>query len=274
MAGQPEIIDAWIQHPTRRLANHPMFASLNRWTGSGGREAEIPVETTLAALDAAGVSKALVSAWTGPGGDLISNDEVAGFVAEAPDRLFGVGSVDISRPMAAVAEVRRCVEDLGFKAIRVLPWLWSLPPNDRRYYPVYVACAGMGVPFCLQVGHTGPLMPSEPGRPIPYLDDVAREFPELTIVGGHIGYPWTTEMIALATKFPNVFIDTSAYTIRRYPPELVAYLKAHGSKKVLFGSNYPMIAPTKCLEGLDDLGLDDEKRSAFLAGNAAKVFAI
>lgn len=274
MADQPEIIDAWIQHPTPRLANHPMFASLNRWTGGSGLEAEVPVETTLAALDAAGVAKALVSAWTGPDGDLISNDEVAGFVAEAPDRLFGVGSVDISRPMAAVAEVRRCVEDLGFKAIRVLPWLWTLPPNDRRYYPVYVACAGMGVPFCLQVGHTGPMMPSEPGRPIPYLDDVAREFPELTIVGGHIGYPWTTEMIALATKFPNVFIDTSAYTIRRYPPELVAYLKAHGEKKVLFGSNYPMIAPAKCLEGLDALGLDDDRRSAFLAGNAAKVFGI
>lgn len=274
MAGQPEIIDAWIQHPTRRLANHPMFASLNRWTGSGALEAEIPVETTLAALDAAGVSKALVSAWTGPAGDLVSNDEVAGFVAEAPDRLFGVGSVDISRPMAAVAEVRRCVEELGFKAIRVLPWLWTLPPNDRRYYPVYVACAEAGVPFCLQVGHTGPLMPSEPGRPIPYLDDVAREFPELTIVGGHIGYPWTTEMIALATKFPNVFIDTSAYTIRRYPSELVAYLKAHGAKKLLFGSNYPMIAPAKCLEGLDDLGLDDDRKSAFLADNAAKVFGI
>ena len=77
-------------------------------------------------------------------------------------------------------------------------------------------------PVLPQVGHTGPLRSSEPGRPIPYLDNVALDFPELSIVGGHIGYPWTEEMVALARKYPNVYIDTSAYTARRYPPELVA----------------------------------------------------
>ena len=114
---------------------------------------------------------------------MISNDEVASFVAESGDRLVGVGSADISKPMEAVREIRRCVEELGFKAIRILPWLWSLPPTDRRFYPVYVACCEMGVPFGTQIGHAGPLRPSEVGRPI-YLDQVALEFPELTIVGG------------------------------------------------------------------------------------------
>ncbi|MFX8481514.1 amidohydrolase family protein, partial [Acinetobacter baumannii] len=83
--------------------------------------------------------------------------------------------------------------------------LWGLPPNDRRYYPLYAECVELGVPFCTQVGHTGPLRSSETGRPIPYLDDVALDFPELTIVAGHIGYPWTEEMIALARKYPNVY---------------------------------------------------------------------
>ena len=118
--------------------------------------------------------------------------------------------------MSAVREVRRCIRDLGFKAIRVLPWLWEVPPTDRRFYPVYAACIEERVPFCTQIGHTGPLMPSEVGRPI-YLDQVALDFPELIIVAGHIGYPWTGEAIAVATKHPNVFIDTSAYTARRYP---------------------------------------------------------
>ncbi|MGH8458995.1 MAG: amidohydrolase family protein, partial [Nevskiales bacterium] len=108
----------------------------------------------------------------------------------------------------------------------------------------------------------------------PYLDHVALEFPELVIVGGHIGYPWTTEMIALATKYPNVHIDTSAYKIGRYPAELTAYLQGHGRRKVLFGSNYPMLMPADCLKGLDDLGLDDEARGLFLAGNARRVFAL
>ena len=215
----------------------------------------------------------LTSAWYGPNNVMISNDAMASFVAESSGRLVGVGSVDISKPMEAVREIRRCEEELGFKAIRILPWLWSLPPTDRRFYPVYVACCEMGVPFCTQIGHTGPLMPSEVGRPI-YLDQVALEFPELTIVGGHIGYPWTDEAIAVATKHRNVYIDTSAYTVDRYPPQLVDYLKHHGSQKVLFGSNYPMITPAKALAGLDSLGLDETTRSYFLEDNARRVYGL
>ena len=125
-----------------------------------------------------------------------------------------------------------------------------------------------------QVGHTGPLRTSETGRPIPYLDDVALDFPDLTIVGGHIGYPWTTEMVALATKYPNVYIDTSAYTARRYPAELVQYMRAHGRTKVLFGTNYPMITPRQALENLADLDLDEETTSLFLHKNAARIFRL
>ncbi len=269
------IIDAWAQHPTGRFIADPIFASLRRWTKEAAPDpdVEIPVSVTTAAMDAAGVTTSLISAWNAPRNVMISNDEVAGFVAASDGRLVGVGSVDLSTPMAAVAEVRRCVDELGFKAIRVLPWLWELPPTDRRFYPVYVACCEMGVPFCTQIGHTGPLMPSEVGRPI-YLDQVALDFPELVIVGGHIGYPWTDEAIAVATKHEHVHIDTSAYTAKRYPQALVDYLKTNGRHKVLFGTNFPMIPPAKALEGLDALGLDEDVASAFLADNARRVFAL
>lgn len=236
--------------------------------------AEWPVSVTIASMDEASVTRSLICAWEGPKGALISNDEVAGFVSQAPDRLSGVGSVDISRPREAVREIRRCIRQLGFKAIRVLPWLWELPLTHARFYPVYSECCELGVPLCTQVGHTGPLMPSEVGRPIPYVDQVAIDFPELVIVGGHIGYPWTEEMIAVATKHPNVYIDTSAYTVKRYPPSLVAYLKAHGRDKVLFGTNWPMISPARALEGLGELGLEAGTQAAFLAGNAARVFGL
>ena len=272
--GPQRIIDAWAQHPTRRHLEQPMFESLRRWTRGALPEGELPVATTIAAMDEAGIGLSLISAWVGPRGDLISNDEVADFVAQAPDRLAGIGSVDITRPRTAVREIRRCIRELGFKGIRVLPWLWELPPTHARFYPVYSECCELGVPFCTQVGHTGPLMPSEVGRPIPYVDQVAIDFPELTIVCGHIGYPWTEEMIAVATKHPNVYIDTSAYTVRRYPPALVAYLKTHGRDKVLFGTNWPMIAPRKALEGLAELELPPEVETAFLAGNALRVYRL
>lgn len=272
----PEIIDAWMQHPTERFIAQPMFETLRRWLGAGAmiQVREIPLPLTLKVMDAGGVSRGLVSAWHGPQGALISNDEVAAIVAQAPQRLAGIASVDLYRPMEAVRELRRCVKQLGFKGLRQLPWLWNLPPDDRRYYPLYAECCELDIPFCLQVGHTGPLCPSEPGRPIPYLDHVALDFPELRIVAGHIGFPWTQEMIALATKYPNVYIDTSAYKISRYPRELTDYMRRNASKKVLFGSNYPMLMPNECLKDLASLELSAEAQHAFLAGNARRVFRL
>ncbi len=177
--------------------------------------------------------------------------------------------------MVAVRELRRCVTELGFKGLRVVPWLWDAPPTDRRYYALYAACVDLGVPFCTQVGHTGPLRPSETGRPIPYIDQVALDFPELVIVAGHIGYPWTEEMVAVARKHENVYIDTSAYTSERIPSELVRYMKTRsGRRKVMFGSNYPMIFHDAALADLPTLELDDETLGLYLDGNARRVFKL
>ncbi len=266
-------VDVWMQHPTARFMSHDMLASLRRWTGMEKPTEEIPIAASVASLDAGGVEFGLLSAWHSPTGSLISNEEVAGWVAEHPDRFAGLATVNLARPMEAVRELRRCVEDLGFKGLRVVPWLWEAPPTDRRYYPLYAACVDLGVPFCTQVGHTGPLMPSETGRPIPYVDQVALDFPELVIVGGHIGYPWTEEMIALCRKHENVYIDTSAYVPKRFPDELVGYMKSRsGRRKVMFGTNFPMISHEAALEGLDSFDLDDETQDLYLDGNARRVF--
>lgn len=263
-----------MQHPTLRFIRQEMFEPLWRWMGARAPTGEVPIELTLAPMDAAGVERGLICAWYGPDGRLISNDEVAGFVAQAPERLVGVASVDIRRPVEAVVELRRSVEELGFRALRIVPWLWGLPPNDRHYYPLYVACVELGVPLCTQVGHTGPLRTSETGRPIPYLDDVALEFPDLVIVAGHIGYPWTEEMIALARKYPNVHIDTSAYAAARYPASLVEYMRGKGRDKVMFGTNFPMLTAQQALADLDGLNLDEEAKGLFLRGNAERVFKL
>ena len=267
------IIDAWGQHPTITHLQDPIFDSLRRWTKSLVLKETPPVSSTISALDQGGVHRMLISAWYAPHKVMISNEQVHDLVSQSNGRLIGIGSVDITRPGEVMREIRRCVEQFGFKGIRVLPWLFQVPPTDRRFYPVYVACSEMNVPFCTQIGHTGPLMPSEVGRPI-YLDQVALDFPDLTIVAGHIGYPWTEEAIAVATKHPNIYIDTSAYTIRRYPATLIEYMRTHGRNKVLFGTNYPMITPAKALEGLDDLGLDPKARALFLSQNTMRVFRL
>lgn len=213
----PTVIDAWMQHPTAHWLSQPFLDSLRRWSKGTVPEGDVPLSWTLDKMDEAGVSVGILNAWYGPSGPLISNDAVGAIVRAHPDRFVMAASVDLRQPMAAVRELRRCVEEYGARALRILPWLWDLPPDDRRYYPLYAVCCELDLTFCTQVGHTGPLCPSEPGRPIPYLDRVALEFPDLRIVGGHTGAPWAAEMISLATKYPNVYIDTSAYKVTRYP---------------------------------------------------------
>jgi uncharacterized protein len=268
-------VDVWMQHPTLRFLRSDMLASLRRWTGGSIPDAEIPIDATVATMDAADVGFGLLSAWRGPGGqDLISNDEVANWVSQYPKRFGALAAVDLDRPMEAVRELRRRVRE-GFLGLRVVPWLWNAPPTDRRYYPLFAECVELGAPFCTQVGHTGPLRPSETGRPIPYIDQVALDFPELVIVCGHVGYPWTEEMIAVARKHQNVYIDTSAYTLRRLPPELVEFMKTRtGQGKVLFGTNYPMMTHAHALAGLAELGLADDARHNFLHGNAERIFKL
>lgn len=225
-------------------------------------------------MDDAGIDTIMLSAWCRPEGWISTNDDVAEFTTAHPDRIVGVATVDLRHPPNAVAELRRAVQDLGFKALRVVPWLWSLPPNDRLYFPLYVTCIELGVPFCTQVGHTGPLKPSEVGRPVPYLDDVLLTFPELVVVGGHIGHPWTDETIGLAWKHANFYIDTSAYRPRYYPPQLIHFLETYGRSKVLFGTNWPQLSFKQCVEDAAELPLSESAKAAFMGSNAAAVFGL
>lgn len=270
------IIDAWAQIPSPSMLQHmPEVVRLFKQSGTANiLESGLTMEQVVALMDQAGVQTAMLCAWHRPGRCLISNDEIAEPVRRFPGRFIGVAAVNLEKPLEAVRELERAVKELGFKALRVVPWLWNRPPNDKFYFPLYVKCIELDVPFCTQVGHTGPLMPSEPGRPVPYLDEVALTFPELKIVAGHIGYPWTDEMIGVAWKHENVFIDTSAYLPRYYPPALIHYMKTYGQDKVLFGTNFPQLPFEKCVAQVDRLELPEGIRRKFLFQNASRVFKL
>lgn len=276
MAATKRVIDAWAQPALSHMGTRlPEVAPLMQRSGAGAIwETGVPPEEMVRQMDAAGIDVVLLTAWHRPGGFAISNDEVAAIVREFPGRFVGIASVDLEHPMRAIAELDRAVNELGFKGLRLLPWLWNRPPNDALYYPLYVKCIELDIPFCLQVGHTGPRMPSEPGRPVPYLERVALDFPELRIVGGHIGYPWTDEMIGQVWKHDNVYIDTSAYLPKYYPPQLVQFMRTHGRHKVLFGTNFPMLGFERCMEQARAMELPDKVAADFFGGNAARVFKL
>ena len=225
-------------------------------------------------LEDGGVSKVLMSAWQRPGKVCCSNESVLEYVKADPHKFVGIGTVNLTNPMEAVTTVDKCVKEYGFKGIRILPWLWNMPPTTNYYYPVFAKCVELDVPFLTQVGHTGPLCPSEPGRPIPYIDQVALDFPDLKIVCGHIGYPWTNEMIGVAWKHPNVYIDTSAHSPQYYPEELIKYMTSYGSGKVMFGTNFPQVMYKRAVKEARKLPLSEETMDKFMWKNANEVFKL
>lgn len=157
------VIDAWSQQPNELFMRQPWLRPLLRWTRQ--RPAG-PARRCHAEDDGRRRCREVAVVRVGrPHGTLIDNDETAAHVRAHPDRFAGVASVDLTRPVDAVRELRRAVTDLGMVALRVVPWLWNLPPNDRRYYPLLQACVELGIPFCTQIGHTGPLCPPSPAGP-------------------------------------------------------------------------------------------------------------
>ena len=214
------------------------------------------------AMDRHGVRVALMA------GD---NEAVAKAQETYPGRIFGEYHANPTHIMKAVRELDHFVRQRGFVALRIEPFMWKKPPTDRIYYPLYAKAAELGVTFQTQVGHTGPLYPSETGRPL-YIDDVALDFPELRIVCGHIGWPWTEEMIAVAWKHRNVWIDTSAHVPRHYPPAFVHFMKTFGKEKVCFATDYPLLGWERVLPEVDRLGLVPEVKQRFLHDNAQRAF--
>jgi len=265
------VIDVWVQQPTKVFLEQPYLEPLKRWRG--GEFDEPSLETLLETMAAGSVSRSLLAAWYGPQGVLISNDSVLEIVSKYPEKFSGLVSADIRNPVEAVRVIRKYVNEYGFIGLRIVQWLWELPCTHPLYYPLLAECVELDIPVCLQVGHTGPLRSSETGRPLS-IERIALDFPDLKIVCGHIGYPWTTEMIAVATKFQNVYIDTSAYTPRRYPAELVSYMSGNGKHKVMFGTNYPMLRADRCIAQIQELGLTDEVAELFLSDNARQVFKL
>ena len=91
---------------------------------------------------------------------------------------------------------------------------------------------------------------------------------------GHIGYPWTEEMIAVAWKHPNVYIDTSAHAPKYYPKELLDYANSRGSDKVMFGTNFPQLMFHTCANQAKELPLKEENLEKFMWKNADRVFKL
>jgi len=212
----------------------------------------------------------------------IPNDYIAEVVQRYPKQFAGFGSVDPWKGVVAVREVERCAEDLGLIGLKFHPQQQQFYPNDRRFYPIYETAQKHGLVVLFHTGTTG-VGVGQPGgggiklkyaRPIPYIDDVAADFPELTIVMAHPSFPWQEEQLAVLVHKPNVYMDLSGWSPKYFSPLLVQYAKTLIQDKVMFGSDYPVISPERWLNDFDGLDFPDEVKQKVLLDNAKKLLKL
>ncbi|MDY7038676.1 MAG: amidohydrolase family protein [Thermodesulfobacteriota bacterium] len=196
-------------------------------------------------------------------------EEIHGIIKDYPDRLIGMVSYNPLKIMESLRTIDRAVKEFGFKGVYAHTLGQNVPANDKRMYPCYAKCAELGIPFSMQLGHSLEVLPSDPGRPI-YMDQAALDFSELTFIGSHTGWPWCEELIALAWKHPNVYLDISAHLPKYLDQSIINFMNSRGQKKCLYGTNGMNLAVYR--QQFLDLPIKDETKKAVLRDNAIKLF--
>jgi predicted TIM-barrel fold metal-dependent hydrolase len=211
-----------------------------------------------------------------------TNDYVAGLVKQYPDCFMGFASVDPWKGVIATKELTRSVRELGLRGLKCHPIAQAFFPNDRRFYPLWETCQGLGIPLLIHTGTTG-VGAGVPGgnglklkyaQPIPYIDDIAADFPHLTIIGAHPSWPWQEEMLAIAVHKTNVYIDLSGWSPKYFSPSLVRYANTILQDRVLFGSDYPFLTPERWIADAEKSGFKPEVMEKILLQNAKRLLGM
>jgi predicted TIM-barrel fold metal-dependent hydrolase len=249
--------------------------------GASGWEAPALVrEMDAAGIDKVGLIASVVALGVGGEEDPIHVDEVKPVVDAAPDRLFGWVGINPLKKMETLRYIDYGVRELGFKGVHCYPHWFGVPVNDRTYWPIYAKCCELGVPIALQVGsqtwRAGAKLCAHPV----WLDDVAFDFPELKLLGLHIGKPWVSEMIMLCRNYENVFIIADAHPPSTWEPELVDYLNGKGRRnldgieKVMWGTDWPIQTFEESLREVEALGLEPAAKTNLVGGNAVRILGL
>ena len=242
----------------------------------------VTLDEMLRRMDAAGIERGLLVATRAgrlghPACYHLPYELVANAVTQHPARFLGLAGLDPYEGMKGVRALEHAVKDLGFIGAHFYPHWYELAPDHAKWYPYYAKCCELDIPVQMQVGQSMVYDPTYPvrsvGRPIT-LDAVACDFPELRLVGIHVGIPWTDEMIAMAWKHANVYIGCDAHSPKYWPASFVDYLNSYGQDKVLFGTDFPILDFERTREEIEALGLKPEVKRKLLRANALRVYRL
>jgi uncharacterized protein len=215
------------------------------------------------------------------GGARITNEEIAEVAAEYNDVLIPFASIDPAKGRMGAREARRLIADYGVRGFKFHPSLQGFYPNDRSAYVLYEAIAEAKLPALFHTGQTGVGARIRGGMGVRlkysnpmFLDDVAADFPDMTIILAHPSFPWQDEALAVATHKPNVYIDLSGWSPKYFPANLVQYSNTLLKDRVLFGSDYPALTPERWMADFDTLNIKPEVRPLILKENAVRLLGL
>lgn len=221
-------------------------------------------------MDANGIERAILMSQLGA-----PNTTAFAFVEQRPDRFaLAVGALNLLRPVKALAELAAYVAAHPVANVSVGPSFWGdgmYPPSDAVYYPLYLKCAELDLPLCLNTGLPGPPIPGEAQNPI-HLDRVCVRFPELKLCMIHGADPWWETAIRLMIKYPNLHLMTSAWAPKYLPETLLHYMRTRGKSKIIFATDAPVLSQTRLIGEVMNLDLSDEVRDNYLYANAQRFF--
>jgi uncharacterized protein len=198
-------------------------------------------------------------------------EETEKLASRWPGRFAALALIDPDQGMASVREMRARLADPWVVGCYLHTHSWDRRLDHADFYPFYSLCGEAGVPVAMQAGTSGGLLPSECGRPIT-IDRAALYFRETRFVLSHLGWPWVDEAVAMALKFPNVYLGTGAYPPSYWASVVTDFLRGPGRGKVLFATNFPTVGHRHALEQLRPLSLDASVERALLGDTARSVF--
>jgi predicted TIM-barrel fold metal-dependent hydrolase len=262
-------IDCWVNVKMSDLGRPEFLKDVAKNYFKQGEDffRDYSVEEVVKTMDELGVEKAILT--TDPSRP---QDHVLGFVEARPDRFFLGAQVDPRRGMKALRAIESFQrEQPNLVLVRITPFMIDLPPNHAVYFPVYAKCIDLGLPVTINTGIPGPPAPGECQHPM-HLDKVCLHFPELKLVMAHGADPWWNEACRLMIKYRNLFMMTSAYLPKYFPPELIHFMNTRGKKKVMWASDHPAIQMDRCLKEAHQLDLREGVLEKYLYENAQRVF--
>ena len=264
-------VDIWVNLTTTESAaqflGQEQYANVEGYLGGDGAKG-VGVDDLLGRMDRAGVETGVLT--PGLGGDGIAK---ALEVADAhPGRFLVAGTVaNPARPTRNVRRIREAAQHPRFCMVRVTPLFTQVPIDDAKHYPIYQVCEEMGIPVGINVGVPGPKVRSRVQHP-ELLEDVLIDFPDLVVIGAHMGHPYEDLLVNLMRKWENLYLSCSAYAPKYIEPSLLRYMgSSAGRGRVLWASDDPWFPMQRSIDEARALDLDPESMALFLGGTARRL---